>query len=168
MKLSIYKLFLSVGHGIDEFIYRHDLTESMLGKGGILNTLLGKQSDSDKNENAERVRKLYESLHDLNNTLIQIRDKFDTYYKKINKTAVHQNLGNLENILTDISIQLKTINTNLKNLTTSSGLLSIAISGGADKLLNDLCTEIDKLNEYIKNFIKDYLDTDHDSNGRTN
>lgn len=134
----------------------------MIGRGGILRDLLGQTQTGQKkdSENTERLRKLHEAVRDLNGTLKDLKENFDKYAVNVDKKVIAENIGSLEDILVELTIELKNVNQNLIKLTTTSGLVSMAFSGGADKILNDIAGEVDKLTQFIKSLIREYIPKD--------
>ncbi|MCJ7816741.1 MAG: hypothetical protein MUP55_02685 [Candidatus Aenigmarchaeota archaeon] len=135
----------------------------MIRRGSIIGNILGQTQTGQKkdDQNTERLRKLHEAVRDLNDTLKTMKSDFvDNYTEKYDKKLVSEHIGMLEDILVELTIELKNVNQNLIKLTTTSGLVSMAFSGGADKILNDIAGEVDKLNGFIKALMQEYIPKD--------
>lgn len=104
--------------------------------------------------NPERVRYLYESLNNLNRTLNNLIPVAHDIAITLTKDEKEKYYGEIKEVLHSLIVELKAVNIKLGQLQTNTGLVRLALNGGADEILSNLCNSIDRLTQTLEQIYK--------------
>ena len=114
-----------------------------------------------------RIKMLYESINNLNNTIksIQFKPEYITIIQQ--NDELNKWMETIHNDLNNIVEQMKVINVNLKNIQTNTGLIGIIVRNGGevDKFLDELSTSVDNLCQTITMILSELNEAKNENGG---
>ncbi len=106
----------------------------------------------------ERLKAVHESVRELNATLLKAMELKDELVKKYDVTIVKKHLKAIKPSIDNVVEELRRVNSNLSRLRTQSGIIQMALSGDAGKIIDSVAGSIDELNRNIVSFMDDLME----------